>query len=346
MESDKNQNAARSLAITIASAILSMVMPAIAFGENNITPSDSEAGDILPVVSTQHSSVVVPANAQSDSAVPLAYESTRMTPDRLRQLMRPNFGFGAEWIAESEGVGLSSFDARITVPTYPIFGPPPPLVSAKFELTDVVAPADSDLPETLYQSSIGLSWIRKRNERWMFRWMLGIANATDGNNHSSDAWQFRGGGFAVYRPNPCWTWTFGAIALGREDIPVVPAIGVIYQPNPGARLDLNFPRPRLSVLMADHGERQHWAYLGAGLDGGTWGYERAGGEDDQITYRDWRFVFGWESTPRLQPGMPFALGRKFGVEMGYALGRKFEFESERPDLSLGDSFIVRATASF
>ena len=220
------------------------------------------------------------------------------------------------------------------------------MFSASFSYTDLKAPSHFDLPGDLYESSIGLSWMRKRNERWMFRWMIGVANATDGNNHSSDSWQFRGGGFALYRPNDRWTWTFGAIALGRNDIPVVPAIGLIYQPNPELRLDLAFPRPRVSLLLADNGLRQQWAYFGAGLDGGTWAYERIDGVDDQVTYRDWRLVMGWESTPKPEPGMPFAFGRKLGAEIGYVFGREFEFDSERPDLSIGDTFMVRTTVSF
>ncbi len=269
-----------------------------------------------------------------------------MTPERLRQLMRPSFRLGAQWLSEADDVELSSYDARVTMPLYPIFGPPPPMVSLGFEFTDLNAPASYDLPGELYETSIGLSWMRRRNDRWSFRWMLGVANATDGDNHSSDAWQFRGGGFALYQPNERWTWTFGAIALGRNDIPVVPAIGFIYQPNPCLRFDASFPRPRASLLLADDGTRQQWGYIGAGMEGGTWGYRQVDGVNDQLTYRDWRFVLGWESTPRREAGMPIALGRTISAEVGYAFGRRFEFERGRSDLEIQDAVLIRIGTRF
>jgi hypothetical protein len=270
----------------------------------------------------------------------------RFSPAKLKELMRPTFDFGAEWYGESDDVELATYKTKVKIPTYPIFGPPPPFLSAGFGYTDLNAPSVFDLPSELYEYSVGLAWMRRRNERWMFRSMIGVANATDGNNNTSDAWQFRGGVFAMYSPSEQWTWTFGAIALGRNDIPVVPAIGLIYQPNPTLRFDLAFPRPRASFLLTDNGQRQHWGYIGAGLNGGTWAYQRNSGTNDQLTYRAWQLVLGWESKPRPEPGMPFTRGRKFGAEIGYAFAREFEFETEVADIQLGDTIILRATMSF
>ena len=260
--------------------------------------------------------------------------------------MWPTFDFSADWYGESDEIEMSNLGGKVRVPLYPIFGPPPPFLSAGLTYTDIDSPSGIDLPGELFETSLGLSWMRRINDRWMLQSLLGAAFATDGHNQSSDAWQFRGGLFALYRPNPRWTWTFGALALGRNDIPVVPAIGLICQPSESIRFDLNFPRPRANYLLFDNGARQQWLYVGGGLNGGTWGYQRIGGTNDQITYRDWQLVLGWESTPRRQAGMPFVIGRKLGVEFGYAFGRRFEFERLPGEIELGDSVILRATASF
>lgn len=265
--------------------------------------------------------------------------------EKLKKLMKPIFSFEGEWYGRTDDVELATYKGRVRIPSYPIFGPPPPFFSVGFGYTDIKSPVAFDLPSDLYESSLGVSWMRKRNERWMFRTWLGVANATDGDNNSSDAWQFRGGIFAIYQPCQEWTWTFGAIALGRNDIPVVPAIGLIHQPRPELRVDLMFPRPRISYMLTDNGTRQNWCYLGGGLNGGTWAYQQDSGLNDQLTYRAWQLVIGWESTPGLQPGMPFALGRKYGVEFGYAFARKFEFEGTRASIDLGDTLILRATMS-
>jgi hypothetical protein len=267
-------------------------------------------------------------------------------PMNFAELMRPTFSLTAEWQAEASDVELASYDARVLIPTYPIFGPPPPFITAGFSYTDLNATDALDLPTDLYDVSLGLSWMRPINERWMLRFMFSTALATDGKNESSDAWQFRGGVFAMYRPNPEWTWIVGALALGRNDIPAVPAVGVIWQPNPALRFDLTLPKPRIAFRLVDNGPRQQWGYIGAGFNGGTWAYERAGGLDDQLTYRDWRFVLGWESTPTPEPGMPFTRGRKLGVEVGYVFTREFEFETGRPDIKLDDTLMLRVSASF
>ena len=262
------------------------------------------------------------------------------------QLMRPTFDLAAEWQAESSDVEIVSYDARVTVPTYPIFGPPPPFINAGFSYSDLNAPDALDLPSDLYDYSLGFAWMRPINDRWMLRFMFSTALATDGENIGSDAWQFRGGAFAMYRPNPQWTWIVGALALGRNDIPVVPAVGAIWQPNPTLRFDLTFPKPKVAFLLRDNGPRQQWGYLGGGFSGGTWAYQQSAGIDDQLTYRDWRIVIGWESTPTPEPGMPFTRGRKLGFEVGYVFAREFEFETARPDISLDDTLILRASASF
>jgi hypothetical protein len=269
-----------------------------------------------------------------------------MTPSRLRELMRPSFNFATEWQAKTGDVGLFTIDGTVRAPTYPIFGPPPPFFDVGFGYTNIDSPAAFDLPTDLYDISFGLSWMRRLNDRWLMRFMLGAAFATDGNNTSSDAWQFRGGVFGIYRRSPKISWLFGAIALGRNDLPVLPAVGLIYQPNDRLRFDVLMPKPRIAFRLVDNGARQQWGYFGAGLNGKTWAFENDQGVDDQLTYADWRFVLGWESIPTPEPGMPFTRGRKFAVEAGYVFSRDFEFESARPTIGLDDTLMLRVTASF
>ncbi len=267
-------------------------------------------------------------------------------PGRLSELMRPQLALATEHHARTGGWGLALYEAQLKVPTYPLWGPPPPLLNAGFSFTDVRVPDTFDLPTRLYDWSLGLSWLRPINEFWTLRFALGAAHATDGKNNSSDAWQFRGGVFAMYRPSTKWTWMLGALALGRRDLPVVPAVGAIWQPSPARRLDLILPKPRLAFLLVDNGPRQQWGYVGAGFSGGTWAFERMGGVDDQLTYRDWRAVVGWESTPSPEPGMPFTRGRKLGAEVGYVFAREFTFAGEQPDIGLDPALMLRVTASF
>ena len=158
--------------------------------------------------------------------------------------------------------------------------------------------------------------------------------------------QFRGGVFAIWKQNQQWQWTFGAIALGRSDLPVIPAVGAVYQPNPTTRFDLILPKPKVNFLLADDGQRQQWAYFGGGLNGSTWGYERSDLVNDTLTYGDLRIVGGWESRPSAPPGTPFVIGRKFGFEIGYAFSRDLEFEVGEVEIGLEDAFLFQVSTSY
>ncbi|MEM9411383.1 MAG: DUF6268 family outer membrane beta-barrel protein [Planctomycetota bacterium] len=251
----------------------------------------------------------------------------------------------SEWIVESE-VGLSTQSVGIRFPLLFTDSGPPPIAKFGFSYTNLSAPDALELPDDLYEYSTGLSWVKKLNERWTSRTMLGMDFATDNQNTSSDAWRFTGGAFAIYQKNPELSWTFGAIALGRQDLPVVPAIGAVWLPRPGTRVDFILPNPKVNYLLSDDGQRQKWAYLGAGINGNTWGYERPGFGDDQLTYSDVRLVAGWESRPSAPVNAPFVPGRKYGVDVGYAFSRDLEFELEGIELSLDDAFIFRLSTNY
>ncbi len=286
----------------------------------------------------------VPLAAVQEAPFVAAPESAAMPPD-LRALMRPMLRVDVEWQGETNDIALASYDARVQIPTYPVWGPPPPFISGGFSYTSLAAPESLDLPSDLYDYSLGASWLRRVNDVWSVRFMLSAAFATDGRNTGHDAWQFRGGLFAMYRPDETWTWIVGALALGRNDLPVVPAVGLIWQPSRRLRLDLTLPRPRLATLLIDQGARQQWVHVGGGLNGGTWAFERADGIEDQLTFRDWRVVVGWESTPTPQPGSPFTRGRKLGLELGYVFAREIEFDRRMPNLDLDDTFMIRVHGS-
>ena len=263
-----------------------------------------------------------------------------------KSLLRPRLEFFAEWEPESDGLAISSFDLSAKMPLYPVFGPPPPFISAGYSLTHIAAPVALDLPENLHDFSLGLAWMRRINDRWMAQFMLNGAFASDMDNTSSDAWQIRAGGFALYRPNERWSWALGAMATGRNDVPVIPAVGVIWEPAPQLRVNLMMPNPRVSYLLAESDTRQHWGYVGGGLSGGTWAYDRVSGVGEQLTYREFRLVLGWESMPPRPPGTFRTTGTRLNTEIGYVFGREFEFDRGGADIEPDDALLLRTGISF
>ena len=276
------------------------------------------------------------------AAPPLADEvpgdSTRSGPPAdLARLLRPRVQAAIHWAAPVDSIGILAGDVSVKVPSYPLFGPPPPMITGGYRGMQISAPAAADLPDELHQFSVGMGWMRPINERWLARFMLNGAFASDLQNTSRQAWQIRGGGFGIYRPNERWSFALGAIATGRDDLPVLPAVGAIWQPTPRWKVDLTFPRPQISWMLVDSSPWQHWMYLGSGLDGGTWAVERRVGPD-RITYRQWRLVLGWQ-LKSASSAKSFGLGPGMNAELGYLFGREFQFGAA-PDLSLGNTLLL------
>jgi hypothetical protein len=267
-------------------------------------------------------------------------------PVDFKSLLMPRFDFSAEREPRADGFAISSYDFSVQMPIYPIYGPPPPFIMAGYTFTQIDAPATIDLPQDLHEFSIGMAWMRKINDNWMARLTLNGVFASDLNNNSSDAWQVRAGGFAIYRPNKQWSFAFGALATGRDDIPVIPAIGAIWEPSPELRVNLMLPNPKIAFLLADSGTRQHWGYFGGGISGGTWAFDRSSGLSDRLSYHEWRLVLGWESRSPQLPGTFRPIGTTFNVEAGYVFGREFEFDSASPDISIDDALLLRMGIKF
>jgi hypothetical protein len=266
----------------------------------------------------------------------LAQESVLALP----RLLRPGFSWAGEWEPETDGVEITDLDFRVTLPLIPIYGPPPPVLTHGFSYTALSAPDEFGLPSSLYDFSLGASWVRPIHPQWMLRVMASAAFASDLNNTGSDAWQFRGGLFATYEWTKELQLLVGAFASGRDDLPVLPAAGAIWTPNPFWRVDLTMPRPRIAYLLAYDGRRQHWIYLGGGISGGTWAFVQDG-VDDRLTYREWRVTAGWEAVPPGEAARMPGNGLKWEAEVGYVFGRQFEFDRRPDDLSIDGALLLR-----
>ena len=103
-----------------------------------------------------------PVSTQNSETPPLDRQDP---PLDLKGLLRPRVDFFAEWEPESDGLAVSSYDLSAKMPLYPIFGPPPPLISAGYSFTQIAAPVVLDLPDSLHDFSLGLAWMRRINDR-------------------------------------------------------------------------------------------------------------------------------------------------------------------------------------
>jgi hypothetical protein len=130
---------------------------------------------------------------------------------------------------------------------------------------------------------------------------------------------------------------FGVLYLNRDDIRLLPAGGVIWNPSPDRRYEFIFPRPKLAHRIDSGPGYEDWLYLGGEIGGNSWAYDR-GGVVDTVTLRGYRLLLGLE---RKKNG-----GAGYRIEIGYVVAREAEFASGIPDIQADDTALVRGGVTF
>ncbi len=266
-------------------------------------------------------------------------QPTSQTPAGFRDGVFQKLFFTGTWIPQldDDSLGFSELETGI------VFGVPffrvtaPLLVTPRFAVHYLDGPTAPDLPARVYDAEVTFRHLRKfGNSPWAMNAAVTLGHYSDFESSDADAFRVTGQAFAVYESSPATTWVFGVVYLNREDLSIIPAVGVIYEPTPNVKYEAILPRPRIAWRLPD-GER--WAYLAGEFGGGIWSIERPmTGTQDLLTCNDYRVLFGIERK------IPGGLSRR--VEVGYVFGRELEFASATPNVRLDDSFFLRGGVTF
>jgi hypothetical protein len=201
------------------------------------------------------------------------------------------------------------------------------------------AAAVFDVPESLYDTGVKMLWRRPISER-LGSMVLVTPSVRSDFRTSDNAFRLFGLGLLT------WQWvpktlsiSGGAVFTGREDYPVLPAMGLLWTPSARWKYDIQFPSPRISYRLAKNGcDHETWGYLSGVFGGNTWAVKRAGGVSDELTLSDLRLVFGLE---HLQPQ-----NRSVFVEAGYVFNRSVEYTNVAFQQDLDAAMMLRMGVSF
>jgi hypothetical protein len=210
-----------------------------------------------------------------------------------------------------------------------------------FQVHFLDGPTRTDLPEQLYNARINLGWMHQINPRLGVQLAIAPGVNTDFRQSSSDAFRMTGRALGFYGLSPQTQLLFGIAYLDREDVRILPAIGVIHSPTPDYRFEFIFPKPKLAYRlsqMANAAAGERWVYLSGEFGGGSWAIERASGAEDIATYRDWRLIVGMESKAQTGPG--------WLVEMGIVFNRDLEYKSGIGDFEPDGAGMLRAGVTY
>lgn len=204
-----------------------------------------------------------------------------------------------------------------------------------------LSPANNaDLPSKAYSAFIDTGWQSDPNRILGAELGVRVGVFTDFNTLTTKSIRIQGRGIGRIRLTPQATFKLGVMYLDRNRVKLLPAGGILWQPNPATRLDLFFPEPKLSSFLTTVGNMDTWWYVAGYYGGGNWRIQRTDGSKDNVDINDIRIALGleWGRNDMMRDG------RRIGfAEIGYVFDRELIYKARPGDnLNLHDTFVIRA----
>lgn len=176
------------------------------------------------------------------------------------------------------------------------------------------------LPPELYDIQIEGRWVQPIGEQFGFDVSVIPGFFTDFDSSQNNGFRVSGHLIGTYRYSDDLQLALGAMYLGRQDVPILPAGGLVWNIRPETQLELLMPNPRITQKVSTAQGNPQLVYAGFELFGGnSWAVSHFNTTQDTVTYRDFRFVVGCEC------GKPGSL--RDTLEIGYAFARTVEFKN-------------------
>jgi len=193
-------------------------------------------------------------------------------------------------------------------------------IAPRFAWHGLDGPDSTDLPAQLYDLSLEAIISLPLAETLFLQTAISPSIFTDGQNSSSDAFRLPGRALVFWTASETLTLSAGVAYLDREDISWLPSVGLIYKPDSDLKVEMIIPRPRVAWKTWTDGDQADWAYVAGELGGGSWGVQRASGQNDVATLGDYRLLLGWERLTEGSVDLRFEVGMAFNRSLKYVSG--------------------------
>ena len=200
------------------------------------------------------------------------------------------------------------------------------------------APDALELPSTVFDASIDISWRTPITDRFGVGFGLTPGVYGDYRQYSSKAFQLTGWGLVDYRFSDTWTVVAGAAVVRQLDMRVLPVGGVIWTPSTDSRLELLVPRSRyVRKVKSFNNGGGAWIYTACQFGGGSWSVTLPDATTALVTISDLRAILGLEW---------FRSSSVAGVaEVGYVFARTIS-ANRVPEFNPNDTLMLQAGATF
>ena len=188
--------------------------------------------------------------------------------------------------------------------------------------------ATADLPSSVYDGFLDFGWQSDPNQILGAELGVRVGAFTDFDLFNSESIRVRGKGLGSFRLTPASTLKAGVYYLDRDDVKLLPAGGLLWQPNPFTRFDIFFPEPKLARYWTTIGRSDVWWYAAGDYGGGAWTIRRADGTDDSVDMSDLRVMLGleWGQSEAIRAGRRTAF-----MELGFVFDRDVQYRRNPAD---------------
>ncbi|HBE66983.1 MAG TPA: hypothetical protein DDW52_02435 [Planctomycetaceae bacterium] len=189
-------------------------------------------------------------------------------------------------------------------------------------------PIRTDLPPRLFDFKLAYQSRETRNDRFVLDYRVSIGAYSDFEGSARKGVRFPGHVVGYYALRPWILSVLGAEFLDRDDISVLPVVGLVLRPKHHVVIQAVFPKPQVQIKVS----RDRFIYFAGELGGGSWAVERTSELDDVVTYSDLRVTFGIAKLDEDSAN---------SIEVGYAFDRSIQYRSGLGNYRPDNALIVR-----
>jgi len=193
-----------------------------------------------------------------------------------------------------------------------------------------IASSDSHLVEEKARGKHHLCFCSKQRH-------TGPGIYSDFEDSAREGFRIQGHGMGMWTEGGL-QFVLGVDYLDRKNLPLLPIAGVVYEWDDSTRLELVFPKPRISRMITRQFEVDRWLYLSADYSGYSWAVERDTGLADVATLNEACILVGTELWDER--------GRCSEFEIGFHVNRDLEFASGLGSFRPKDTFSLRFGSRF
>jgi hypothetical protein len=184
---------------------------------------------------------------------------------------------------------------------------------------------NADLPPNTYDVFLDTAWNPKFTPVFGAELGIRVGIYTNWDVLVWESWRLMGRAIGTLQMTPTMQGKVGIVYLDRNQVKLLPAVGMTWTPNADARYDIFFPSPRAAKRFGATGRHDWWGYISGEYGGGAWTFRRSTSLYNMITgfdYNDIRIALGTEWVPKSQTGFAgnFEVGYVFYRQLFYVQG--------------------------